>query len=299
MDVPLQKEGNVLSSKIRNNFQGISMKLKKLYSFSDGNQVWRILLSGSEKFLFETRDTDKKQAYFHSHEIFTGKSIFKNFQPEEKYWIGIEAIHNDIIYFHKFTKPDMPGHKAIIAVDINSQKVLWQNESYAFMFIYDDKVYGFVEKFEGKSYAALDYKSGEIIEDMGNDQTEISRIKNLADEASDYSDYLFPEIFNGKFEIRSGVVSAIENEANNIEITGNIEYTIYEKMLLMNFHSKAKADKLQNIFVAVDLDTGEKIFSEILNSNVNAVAPDSFFVFKNILVLLQEKKNILIYKLVE
>lgn len=275
------------------------MKVKKLYSFSDGNQVWRILLSGSEKFLFETRDTDKKQAYFHSYEIFTGKSIFKNFQPEEKYWIGIEAVHNDIIYFHKFTKPDMPGHKTIIAVDINTQKILWQNDSYTFMFIYDDKVYGFIEKFEGKSYIALDYKSGEIIEDLGDNQTEIIRIKNLADEASDYSDYLFPEIFNKTFETRSGVVSAIENEVNKIEITGNIEYTIYEKMLLMNFHFKEKADRLQNIFVVVDLNTGEKIFSEILNSNVNAVAPDSFFVFKNILVLLHEKERILIYKLEE
>jgi len=253
------------------------MKLKKLYSFSDGNQVWRILLSGSEKFLFETRDTDIKQAYFHSYEIFTGKSIFKNFQLEEKYWIGIETIYNDIIYFHKFAKPDMPGHKSIIAVDINSQKVLWQNDSYAFMFIYDDKVYGFIEKFEGKSYVALDYKSGEIIEDLGSNQTEISRIKNLADEASDYSDYLFPEIFNRTFETRSRVVSAIENEVNKIEITGNIEYTIYEKMLLMNFYSKAKADKLQNIFVATDLNTGEKIFTEILNLNVNAVAPDKEF----------------------
>ena len=111
------------------------MKIKKIYSFSDKKQIWRLLLSDSDKLIIETRDTDKKEVYFHCLDLFSGKKIFKNFQPDEKYWVSIEGIHDDVIFFHKYAKPDMPGHRFIQAYDINTKSVLWESDKYIFMFI--------------------------------------------------------------------------------------------------------------------------------------------------------------------
>jgi hypothetical protein len=110
------------------------MKIKKLYEFTHKRQLWRILPTNTGKLLIEERDTQLKEAYFNCLEIDKGKKIFENIQLEEKFWIGIESVYRDIIFFHKYLKPDMPAHKGIIAFDINSASILWENMDYNFLF---------------------------------------------------------------------------------------------------------------------------------------------------------------------
>ena len=56
-----------------------------------------------------------------------GKKLLAGFQLDEKFWVGIEKIIDDVIIFHKYARPDMPGHNGIIVVGINEKKILWQN----------------------------------------------------------------------------------------------------------------------------------------------------------------------------
>ena len=101
------------------------MKAKKYYKVDYPNQIWRLLISDKDKLIIETRNPETKEAFFNCFDINNKKVLFDNFQLEEKYYVGIETVHNEIIYFHKFPKPDLPNHKEIIAFDINSQKILW------------------------------------------------------------------------------------------------------------------------------------------------------------------------------
>src|SRR4030042_2793115 len=152
------------------------MKIKKRYSFKDENQIWRVLLSDSDKLIIETRDTDMKQAYFNCLDFFSGRSIFKGYQLDEKYWIGIEALYRDVIFFHKFVKPNMPEHKQIIAFDIKMQNVLWQNDDYRFLFVLEDRIYCFTRQFDEKNYFVLDYVTGRLIKEENVDEQEINRL---------------------------------------------------------------------------------------------------------------------------
>ena len=111
------------------------MKIKKKYTHDNGRPIWRIIPTETGKLIIEEREKDNKQVYFNCLEIESGKKIFKNFQLEEKFWIGIEAVYNDVIYFHKFVKPDMPQHVGIIALDLGGKKILWENFSNSFLFM--------------------------------------------------------------------------------------------------------------------------------------------------------------------
>jgi hypothetical protein len=136
------------------------MNIKKLYSYSNKKQIWRLLPTDTNKLIIEERDLDKKQVFFNCLQSDTGIKIFKNFQLDEKFWIGIETIYKDVIFFHKFTKPDMPAHKGIIVFDINNQKILWQNDELNFLFVSDDKLFCFQQNFENQNYSSLDFKTG-------------------------------------------------------------------------------------------------------------------------------------------
>jgi len=272
------------------------MKLKKSFSFSDKKQIWRLLIDNNDKLFVETRDIDKKEVFFHCFDLTKGKKIFKNFQMEEKYWIGIEAVKDNVILFHKFIKPDMPEHKQIIAFDIVEQKTIWENLDYSFLTIFENKIYAFNQLFEGRELFVLDFASGEVIEELGSDVNVINEIVNKARDAENFSDYKYPESVNEYLD--ENIKSIITNETENSVITGEIEFLHFEDILLFNYHSKVEGNWINNNFVVYSLDKNKKLLAETINKNLNAYVPDSFFVYKNLLILLKNKNEIVVHKIV-
>ncbi|MCX6151974.1 MAG: DUF4905 domain-containing protein [Ignavibacteriales bacterium] len=274
------------------------MKINKKYSFTNNRQIWRILISSSNKLIIEDRDIVNKQAYFNCIDAYSGKVHFKNHQLEEKYWIGIEKIYKDVIFFHKYAKPDMPGHKVIIAFDINSQQILWQTEEYSYLFIEGDKVYTFIQKFEGRKFFALDYLTGKLVEELGNDASQLSKIRETTIDDNEYKNYLFPNPLNKESIENSLVKDEIKKLIGTSIVEGNIEHIFFKDLLLANYYSRNSTGSLDNNFFIINLDKQIILLDERINTNANAYVPDSFFIKDNLLFLLKEKTEVKVYSII-
>lgn len=275
------------------------MKLKKLYKLDNDKQVWRILPTAEKKLVIEERDMNTKEVFFSCYDIESGKNLFKNYQLEEKHWIGIESIYNNVIFFHTYGKPDMPAHKNIIAFDILSQSTLWQNGNYVFSFVYDDKVYCYQQRFESRVFFALDYVTGNILDDFGTDVSVLNQLKEKADEDFEKQNYLFPDYFN-----RTGI--SIEEHQKYLEqvltdnvIKGDISFLKYENLLMYNYHEISKSNTFDNVFTAVDLTKNKILLKETLDKNLVNLMPESFFVKDNRLFLIVDKTKLLVYQIEE
>jgi Domain of unknown function (DUF4905) len=265
------------------------MEIKKLYSYSNKKQIWRLLPTQTGKLIIEERDFGSKEVFFTCLDTKTGKKIFDNFQIEEKFWVGIEEIYKDIIFFHKFRKPDMPGHLGIIAFDINTKNILWKNDEYIFLFIHNDGVYCYKEKFEGRNFHKLDYLTGKLLADLGDNVNELNslREKKLSENNLEYH-------FTNQFNPDSENVEIVRDHLSNIRsenlVSGKIDYINYSGILFYNFHEILQSGgEMKNIFRAVDIESGKVIFEEELNSRIKVFVPDSFFIINDLLFLLKEK----------
>jgi len=271
------------------------MKLKKLFSFTNKKQIWRLMISNSSLLVIETRDTEKKEVHYHCYDLLSGKAIFKDFQFDEKFWIGIEAVHNDIIIFHKFGKPDMPEHKQVIAFDIATKKIIWQNEEFSFLTIYENKIYVFKQMFEGRMFFALDISTGKVVEELGTDVNKIHPILYAAREEEDFSQYKYPE---KKFEdLPPHIEKLIRKETNGHSIVDKVEFTLYDDLLMFNFHSLKANNLINNNFAVYNFKKSKKIISTTINKGLNAYVPDSFFCYKNLLLLLKNKTELEVFKI--
>ncbi len=270
------------------------MKIKQRYTYSNKRQLWRLLPADSGKLIIEERDVDSKEVYFNCIDIYSGKDIFKNYQLEEKSWIGIEYIYKDIIFFHHYVKPDMPEHTGIIAFDINSKKIIWASNEYVFLFVLNEILYCYKPKFEGRHFYSLNYKTGEIIEDLGDNAGLINDERNTAMNNELFSDYLFPEPFNNTKNISSEITKIFQNLKNEFVIFGNIEFITKNGLLLFNYHKITDNGNFKNIFNAIDILTGLRIFELVMNNQTKVLMPDSFFVKDNLLFLLKEKNRLVV-----
>ena len=273
------------------------MKLKKLYKYDNRKQIWRILPTTNNKIVVEERDAKTKEVFFSCLDIESGKKIFKDFQLEEKNWIGIESIYKDIIFFHTYGKPDMPAHKSIIAFDIISQSILWQNDSYVFSFVYGEKVYCYQQRFESRVFFALDYLTGNVLEDFGNDASTINKLKEESDAKFWEQNYLFPEYFNRNNSAEMDYQKFLKDILTEKVIKGEISYLNYEGILLFNYHEVAKNNTYTNIFTVVDLIKNKILFEETLDKNLINLMPESFFVKDNYLFLIVDKTKLFVYQI--
>jgi len=273
------------------------MKLKKIYRFDNNRQIWRIIPTKDGKLVIEERNPDLKQTYFHCFEIESGKKIFKDFQLDDKFWVGIESIQDDIIYFHKFAKPDMPKHRGIFAFDIWSRNIVWENPELIFQFLFEDKLYAFKEKFEGKYFYAINPLNGEIIEEIGDNHNLIKELKNKSLNEQGNENYLFPEVLREEL-LDKRTNDFIKLLRTDYIISGNIEFISNGGLLMISFHEVNSQANFNNIFKAVDLNVGKYILEEVINKETNLYLTDSFFVKDNFLFLLFGKTRLQVYKII-
>jgi Domain of unknown function (DUF4905) len=267
------------------------MKLHRNYIFSNNRQIWRIVPAGEGKLVIEERDPMTREVFFSFIEMNTGKILLDSLQFEEKFWIGIEDIYKDVILFHKYHQPDMPWHSSIIAYDMNKKVQLWYSEEYIFSLVYDDNLYCYKNKYEGRSYYKLNYKTGELIADIGENNKVISELKALRD-IEIYNGYKFPEMLShSDREIAKIFDEMISDEV----ITGRIESLKLNDLLLISYHRVLSEDKLQNCFKALDIRLKKIIFREILNKEITNFIPDSFFLINDLIFLLKEKEKLFVF----
>jgi hypothetical protein len=270
------------------------MKIKKEYEFTHKRQLWRILPTNTGKIVIEERDAGLREVYFNCIEINKGKKIFDNLQLDEKFWIGIEGIYKDIIFFHKYLKPDMPSHKGIIAFDINSVSVLWENQELNFLFVSDNNIYCYKTLFKGKIFFTLNYLTGEIISELGNDPTEINKMKQNLPSETDGNEYIFPEYYDeAKWKALFKGLSE-EFIAGNF-IPGKIQVASYKDFIFFSALEQSAEGSRRNIFRAADILRSKIILSEEINRKTDKFLSDSFFLKGNHLFLLKEKDTLVVY----
>jgi hypothetical protein len=267
------------------------MKLYRNYTFTNKRHIWRIIPGGEDKIVIEERDPITREVFFSCLEKISGKVIIDSIQFAEKFWIGIEDVYKDVIFFHKYNKPDMPWHSDIIAFDINKKEQIWHSEEYTFSFVYDDILYCYQNKYEGRTYFKLNYLTGELIGSLGEDPIHISGLKDLR-KTEIYEGYKFPEtLSNPSQEI---AIIADEIRTNEI-ISGKIDYLVIEDLLLLSYHKVLNDGKLQNCFKALEIHPKKVIFDEVLNNEITSYIPDSFFLINDLIFLLKDKDKLFVY----
>lgn len=264
------------------------MKIKKMYKYNSGRQIFRLLPTETEKLIVEERDRNLKEAYFSCCDINSGKFIFSDLQFDEKYWIGIKKIYKDVIFFHRFERPDFPIHKSVIAFDINSQIILWENKNNNFVSVFDDKVLLKSNQFGIEKIFLVNYRTGEIETDKIN-LTHISEVKD------DFSNYYYPEKIS-QTEFYNSTPADFRKKIIKYLIKDYVNFAVKGDILFYNFHYIV-GSKYNNIFFAIDKN-GKIIFKELLNKKTDKIEPESFFIKDDLLFLLVGNSGFKVYKFI-
>jgi hypothetical protein len=253
--------------------------------------IWRLFPADFTVFVGEMRDVEAKQASFFCVYRQTGEALWEGLAFEERWWIGIEAVHGDRVFLHGFSTPDMPDHKGIISIDLFSGRVTWDNPDLRFILAVDDSVFASKDTTDGRLLLELNYRTGELIQQCDNDgsilATARTRIHARVADAPE-----FPTPLEGFDLIDERAVTLVHRHCTMDDVVGPVEALKKDDLLFFSYseHSKNNdRERLKNTFNVLDLKNGNLVFKEILNKSATTATPDSFFVLDDMLYFIRDR----------
>jgi outer membrane protein assembly factor BamB len=272
------------------------------WQFQTAGQVWRILFSDSGRIVGEDRDDEKKEVTFFCLDEVSGEMLWRGVKFDERWWIGIETIYAGIVYLHEYVKPDLPQHQKIIALDIQTGKLLWRNDELQPLFVTGGKFYAAKSSFERRVFYELNPATGEVERELseGNENPLFLRER----EGVLHQDFTFPEVLgrgpSGESELELTMRSYCEPD----KVVGNIEYVHRDDLLFFNYHERSSPLSvdppiLKNTFIVVSMKRSRALYSEVLNEKVHAPTPDSFFLKDSQLFYVKNKSLLVAIRLDE
>ena len=278
--------------------------LKPFWSFSQQGNLWRIFITSNDILIGETRNLEEKIVFFFSLNLENGEHYLKNYMFEDgNYWISIEGYNSGNIFLHRFENPNLPDHKGIIDIDIKTGEVKWENKNLLYFFNTETEIYGYKQQFESFKYFNIGFEDGLILNEV-SEENHIALFE-LKQNSSDglYLNNYYTDNFDST-QTDSSLTQIVNLEINNKDIQGEVEYIRLDKYFIFNYHLKKINLKdlndvyLENILCIYDVENNNKIYSDILNKNARFNVPDSYFVHKDYLIYVKEKKEIITIKLI-
>lgn len=244
--------------------------------------LWRVMFSADGCIILEDRDTVNKTAVFSCVDALSGKVVWSERSMGEPWWIGLSAVTAQRVYLHGFRKPDMPEPWTITAADRSTGSVLWKNEQCAFHSASDSALFGYRDLFERRVYYRVDPATGTILE-------EFDALPADAPDAAgnERTDFTFPEAVLPS----DPQILAVHPDARDAASAEQIICGRYD--LLSMYHPVAgDVPTLKNRLTIVDTQTKKKVYSIVMNGETPYPVPDSFFVDKERVYYVHERRTL-------
>lgn len=263
-------------------------KLRATWKYDVHGVIWRLLPTGSGKLIGEERDIETKSVTFFCVNQFTGEVLWdrRSFGPQ--WWIGVEAIHREMLFLHGFATPDLPEHKMIIGVDILSGERRWSNEELKFILAAGDLLYASKDMAEGNHLFELDYTSGAILRSLGNNHQAVMHARLIEESIPAIE---FPVPFGPAV---AGSLAALLPADN---VVGNSEGIEHGEHIILSYHERSEKStheesRFDTILIIVEKSTSRVVFRDRLNADIAAIVPESFFIQEGMLYFVKNRKSL-------
>ncbi|MFN3344791.1 MAG: DUF4905 domain-containing protein [Chloroherpetonaceae bacterium] len=167
-----------------------------IWSFQKEGTIWLSQFLANGNLIIEHRTGERRavlkerKVKFLSLDANTGKPLWDNFvltdeqgnEFGEGWWVGLELVHKNLFYLHGYVAPRIPEHRGLWALDADSARLVWKDESVSFVARVDDELLVYrpadTESFAERQYLILNALTGEKLRDVSTAEADAFRDKS-------------------------------------------------------------------------------------------------------------------------
>ncbi len=248
-----------------------------LWEYSAKGVIWRIFPSDTGYFVGEERDLKEKTVSFFCLDRKNGAVLWEGLRAADPWWITVDAVHDNMLFLHGYAEPDMPEPRKIFAYDIRTGSPAWSDESSRFLFASGESVYAVREETLGPKFFRLGLADGKVLDELQSD--DIHRLKRTIHQ---------PDNTSARFPVPAG--DGKSGAAGKFGGMAGVEVLDVPGSTVVGYYARARGagDKLVH-HLAVLGPGGRREIDEVIDADVSAPVPDTFFCMDDMLYFIREK----------
>jgi len=249
----------------------------------------------------EERRIEEKKALFFCLDGQTGREIWRQTPGIDSWWVGIEAVHKDTIFFHGFATPELPQHRGVIAVDLRTGNTLWEDPQLEFIAAADDALIGARSTSTGRTVMELDRQTGATLGELRLEDLRAKRT-SFASGIEVEGEVDIPVPLEDLVADDPGIGDAAKNQYEHDEIVGPVEAVEHGRYLIFDYHERsggeaASGPSYANVIKIVEKTSGTLVYSDTTGTGLRGVAPELFFVQHDMLYYIKERRTLIAVRL--
>jgi hypothetical protein len=272
---------------------GKRIKPRPAWQYDARGIIWRVLCTTTGKLVGEDRDTGKKTVAFFCLDQSTGRVMWDQKSYSEQWWIGLNSVHQDVLFLHKFASPDLPEHKSILAIDLMSGNMLWSNDELRFISAEGTTVRAGRGEPAGVQFFDVDYRTGELVRTWTDGE---QPSPDPSAERAEEGQPVFPTPLELLHAQHSPTTDLVQQYYDTALMEGSTEVVEGENTLVVGHYRRTDpqhvGSPLEHSIGIIDKSSGELIFEEITDHRMAAVVPDSFFIQGTMLFYVKERSSL-------
>ncbi len=259
------------------------------WRYQPGGVIWSIHPAGRGKIVGEERDVARKATRFFCIELRGGRIQWDKKSFEEPWWVGIEAVHRDVMFLHGFVTPELPVHRGVTAVDLVTGRKLWSHATFTFACPGEHGVVVKQEAYDGDGLLEVDLRTGSV---LGTPSSPPEVKPPLSDDA-----FVIPVPLQETGSVADLPVRGIRRFLQDKEVAGEPEAVLLGEAVVFSYYEYAPraagtGDGLRHRLAAIDRASGTVVYDDVLDETRSTIVPDSFFIAENMLCYVRERTQL-------
>jgi hypothetical protein len=257
-------------------------KLEPNFSHVFNGIVWNTVASNDEKILLvEVRKPEEKRVLFSAFNYETNLFLWHDRQLEEPWWVNASAIVQGMVFFTIYLDTNNPDKKGILAYSLKELQLVWWNNDFSVSEISALGIKGFSGKF-GLRELILNIMDG-------------GEIKELRQGDFPRQDIKKPVQYTEGMQYFETVKTFLLNQLN-LQAVSALEYMETNNCFLISCYTSAGENLLAN-FLLVYSKGGKLLLQEQLDSRLNGIGLDTFFIIDGLLFFVKNKVELVSFRI--
>ncbi|MDJ1497986.1 DUF4905 domain-containing protein [Cytophagaceae bacterium DM2B3-1] len=257
------------------------------FSFSFDGLIWRVIPDLHKPYLIlEIRHSSHK-VLFAAVDIHQKTLMWTNWSPSERWWSSGVAADRGILFLQIFPDGQNPNPRGIIALNIETQQICWEQIELQFMQLASDgSVLTRRIKEALPEYFTLDALSGKIIQQSD---------APLFPASVPSSSSIFPVHYTSEDDYFQ-IIAEFLSKTLKILPKNALEYAETKHSIIISYYIYAE-DQVENYLVVFDIHSRVPLLHEKIATQRTGIGKGTFFVFEQLLIFIKEQTLLLGYEI--
>ncbi len=269
-------------------------RIEPTWQYRAKSWLWHLRPTDAGAIVGEERDPVRKVVTFFSVNRDTGAVFWRDASFVDQWWTGIEAVHRDMLFLHGFVTPELPQHRGITAVDLVTGRKLWERPELRFAGARDDRLLAAEGNPASERLCSISRATGQTEAWVGTEDA-----LKFADQSAELNEPMhFPVPVEAVAAIDPSIEACVRTRLAGVQVAGPISVLVHGARCVISFHEHVNFPDVRkphynNILMVVDRKAEKVVFSMILDAGIGSLVPEPFFVQRNTLFCIRERRTLL------